>query len=189
MVSMRMSSTKTKVSATGVGYSSSLHDAALKGDVAQLTKLLEKCHVDTKSDEGATPLLAACFSESGGPSALSCVECLLQKGANPNASDDDGCLPLHAAAFNGRVEIVECLLQNKAQVDMGDFGGVTALIVACASGHAAVVASLLKAGADPEVNVHGEDGVISPMTEAKAEANQDCVDLLRAAISAKKLLP
>merc|ERR1712085_41838 len=99
--------------------------------------------------------------------------------------DDDGCLPLHAAAFNGRVEIVECLLQNKAQVDMGDFGGVTALIVACASGHAAVVASLLKAGADPEVNVHGEDGVISPM----AEANQDCVDLLRAAISAKKLLP
>merc|ERR1712194_551178 len=89
----------------------------------------------------------------------------------------------------GRVEIVECLLQNKAQVDMGDFGGVTALIVACASGHAAVVASLLKAGADPEFNVHGEDGVISPMTEAKAEANQDCVDLLRAAISAKKLLP
>lgn len=65
--------------------------------------------------------------------------------------DDDGNLPLHHAAWNGRTEVAGLLLERGAEVDAlrKDKNPTTALEMACYFGHAATVAALLERGADP----------------------------------------
>jgi ankyrin repeat protein len=78
------------------------------------------------------------------------VQKLLDKGANIEATNDDGWTPLHWACRNGCVEVVEMLLDKRANIEARDNGGWTPLHEACYKGHVEVVKLLLDKGTNIE---------------------------------------
>ncbi|MFP3234586.1 MAG: ankyrin repeat domain-containing protein [Sulfolobaceae archaeon] len=50
------------------------------------------------------------------------VQTALEKGANPNAKNNDGWTPLHKAAQEGHVEIVKILLKRGTEPRIADNG-------------------------------------------------------------------
>jgi hypothetical protein len=79
--------------------------------------------VDAKEPPGgSTPLLvAAIFGRTDA------AKLLIEKGANVNASSNDGATALHGAAFFGHAEIVKLLLDKGAKVDAKNIRGETPL--------------------------------------------------------------
>ena len=77
------------------------------------------------------------------------VQTLLEKGANPNAKDDDGKTPLHNAVKEGHVEIVKLLLEHGANPNAQDDGGLTPLHSAAFHGYVEIVKLMLEHGANP----------------------------------------
>ena len=89
------------------------------------------------------------------------VEKLLNAGANPDATNSFGYVPLHVAASAGQTAIVEALLNAGANPDVvpsesSEAGaalkycaGMTPLHFAAHGGHAEIIDALLAAGADP----------------------------------------
>jgi ankyrin repeat protein len=97
------------------------------------------------------------------------VECLLDRGANIEARDENGNTPPVAAAGNGHREVVECLLDRGADIEAyiearRGRGGRTALIAAAREGHGEVVECLLDRGAD--IEGQGEHGRTALITAA-----------------------
>lgn len=79
---------------------------------------------------------------------------LLQHGADVNARDKFGQIPLHMAAMcnrldDDRVPMMELLLNAGAQIDARDTGGRTALHTAAIFQQRRLVVALEHAGADP----------------------------------------
>jgi ankyrin repeat protein len=58
------------------------------------------------------------------------IEELLEKGANANARDDYGGMPLHVATAWGRVDIVKLLIKKGVDVDVKNNSGLTPLHMA-----------------------------------------------------------
>jgi uncharacterized protein len=92
---------------------------------------------------------------------LSRVESLLSQGADPNAPDEEGWRPLHAAIgqvdFEGSVEFVKLLLKHSANVNEWDVNhNETPILGACDPPNLAAARILLEAGADP--NARRSDG-------------------------------
>ena len=108
----------------GPYYSSSVkphYGPQLLADVARL--LLEHgADVNTRDDEGTTPLYAA--AKNG---RVQVVHVLLEQGANVGAEDNQGKTPLHGAAEYGTVEVVRMLLEHGANVGVQDNQGITPL--------------------------------------------------------------
>ena len=124
------------------------------------------------------------------------VKELLEKGADPNARDEDGRTPLHEAAGMGHVEIVKLLLEHGADPNAEDEDGWTPLHVAMFYGcievakhvyiHCPqqrqvkgslveVVKLLLEHGADPNAqNKSGE----TPLHDAACLGHVEIVKLL-----------
>lgn len=99
------------------------------------------------------------------------VKLAIAQGADPNAPNDRGILPLHAAFYPGRAgkrEIVEVLLASGAQVNAprGKFGD-TALHMAVRHSQRDVVELLLDRGAD--VNARSKDGKTPLMNAEQLE--------------------
>ena len=136
-----------------------LHDAAARGDVAEIEKLAaegEKLNIqDAKS---RTPLHVAAFMHKH-----DAARALLRLGADPNALDGGGNAraitspydgtALIAAAHRGHVDVVRALIAAKAPLNHVNNLGWTALLEAVVLGnggrdHTAVVEALVKAGAD-----------------------------------------
>ena len=93
--------------------SAPIHDAAARGDLAEVTRLLDG-GVDVKAvtENGDTPLHYAALS---GNAEL--VKLLLEKGADANAKESSGWTPLLAAAQNGQVDVCKLLLEKGAEVN------------------------------------------------------------------------
>lgn len=107
---------------------------------------------------GATPLLvAARFGR------LQVAELLLQKGADPNAKDQQlGGTPLIAAAINGDPALINLLLAHGADPKIrAERNGMTALMAAAMAGQAKAVEFLLdKAGGLDETDNSGRTPLI-----------------------------
>lgn len=116
------------------------HDAAARGDVEQLRRLLEAgAEVDSRDSSGRTPLYRAV---EGGHRAV--VELLIDAGADVEAGETLGYTPLHRAAFEpNRADIAELLLLAGADVNRPDNMGRTPLHFAKKRGNAEV-ADLLR---------------------------------------------
>jgi outer membrane protein assembly factor BamB len=103
---------------SGVLFADQLSDqfleAAKKGDVAELKKLLDQgVNVDSKNKYGVTALGFACSKGH-----LDAVQLLIERGANINAEDTFyHATPISWAVENGHNDIVKFLLQKGANPD------------------------------------------------------------------------
>jgi ankyrin repeat protein len=103
---------------------------------------------------------------------------LIERGADPTATDNYGNTPLASAAFNGREGSVRALLADGVSANQFDGRGRTPLLWAVGTSNLSMLALLLENGADP--NLAGKDG-LSPMSAAKSKGNQAIISALRKA--------
>ncbi|NXF14014.1 ASB8 protein, partial [Smithornis capensis] len=116
-----------------------------------------------------------------------CVEILLEYGANPNALDGNKDTPLHWAAFKNNAECARALLDSGALVNARDYNDDTPLSWAAMKGNLESVSVLLDFGAEVRVvNLKGQ----SPMSRLVAllvrglgtEREDSCFELLLRAV-------
>lgn len=121
-------------------------DAAKKGDLARVKKLLTADNINCRDIAGrnSTPLhLAAGYNN------YEVVEYLLENGANVNSTDKGGLIALHNASSFGHLEIAAILIKYNTQVDAVDKWGFTPLHEASQKGRTQLCSLLLAHGADP----------------------------------------
>ncbi|KAK9810786.1 hypothetical protein WJX73_007231 [Symbiochloris irregularis] len=92
-----------------------------------------------------------------------------------DSQDEEGWCALHAAAFNGQLEVLDWLLQHKALVDVPDKEGRTSLHLAALSGQVGAVDSLCVKGAD--LKLWDRDG-LTPLHKAAAQGHLATVEKL-----------
>lgn len=144
IATMGLARAQTPPSVQEVKIYAGLHEAAAKGDAAEITRLLaagEKPNIqDSKS---RTPLHVAVFFKK-----YDAVRALLKGGANPNALEGDRYDPLTIAAVQNDVEMLKILLEGGASAKniTSRYDG-TALIAAAHLGHVEVVKILIAAKA------------------------------------------
>lgn len=105
-----------------------------------------------KQAEKGSPLSCIHYSSA----SKGYIDLLLQHGADPNAPDGLGYVPLMRFAYNGNVSAVEALLEHECEVNAIASDGATALSQAVTQGNDRIVQILLEAGADPTVRVYGK---------------------------------
>lgn len=105
--------------------------AARSGDLKLIEYFLSRgAEIDTKDDEGDTPLRIAAMSNQ-----TETVRLLLEKGANPNIQNEYGNTPLIKASAQGYFEIARLLLEHGANADIGNNSGKTPLAWSMDLGH------------------------------------------------------
>jgi ankyrin repeat protein len=155
---------------------SPLHKACRDGNVGALWEMLNGPVIADLEEPtfGATPftpLFLAFFNDH-----YQTVECLLQHGANPTATEPVNRAPvLHLACERGCSDMVDLLLAYSAEVNQVDSRGNTALWQASRNGHLDIVEKLLEKGA--LVNAEGENHR-SPLHEAASAGHVPIVELL-----------
>lgn len=82
---------------------------------------------------------------------LSCVQLLLEAGAEKNCKDGYGKSPLNLASTNNHPSVVSALLAAGAESDLADDNGWTPLIRAACYGRSEVARLLLNAGANRQL--------------------------------------
>lgn len=104
------------------------------------------------------------------------VKQLLERGANPNLSDEDGDTALHGAVQRGNVNILRMLLGAGANPNAKNKLGGTALMWAGVYGHEEAARVLMENGADAALK--DEDGMTASAWAAKNKRD-DMARLLR----------
>lgn len=123
-----------------------LLDAAKKGNLARVQKLLNPDNINCRDSQGrnSTPLhLAAGYNN------LEVAEYLLENGADVNAQDKGGLIPLHNASSYGHLDIAALLIRFQTAVNATDRWGFTPLHEAAQKARTQLCALLLAHGADP----------------------------------------
>jgi cytohesin len=123
----------------------SLFEAAKKGDIEQVRKLITAgVDVNAKDKKGQTPLH---FAARHGHEQI--ARLLIARGADVNVNmAGESWTPLLDAASTGQTKLVKLLLQKGAKVDVGDDYGYTPLYYAIWSEDQEMVRMLIAAGAD-----------------------------------------
>ncbi|KAM5151870.1 ankyrin repeat and SOCS box protein 18 [Mantella aurantiaca] len=114
---------------TDVTQDSSLHIAARLGLLDHIYLYLRReALIDSRNSEGETPLIAACTGKGGDEeNRLEICQLLLQKGAHPEAPDQQERRPLHHACRKAEIRLVELLLAAGVDVNAADYNGVQPL--------------------------------------------------------------
>ena len=128
-----------------------LHRAARLGNMEVLQSGLSGgADANLRDNDGATPLHWAFTNRVLG--ALNpAIAFLMENGADPTLSDDNGVIILHEAAKQESVEILEAVAARGVNLDAFDNEGSSALHHAIRNGQRYAVRILLDAGADPEL--------------------------------------
>ncbi|KAI3843955.1 hypothetical protein MKX03_002386 [Papaver bracteatum] len=158
------------------GGRGSLHVAAAGGGLEVCKYLLEtlKLDVDSRDRKGRTPLHHASLKGH-----FDTVRYLLEKGADPDVSDDMNTTPLICAVKSGDTKILTLLFSRGAHVDAATrLGAVsyTALWYAASLGHRNAVEVLLDHGANP--NGVNSVGMLTPLITAIFSKSWECLKLL-----------
>jgi uncharacterized membrane protein YhaH (DUF805 family) len=124
-----------------------------------------------KMNSGGATLIAAA---TNGDTALTVQ--LLARGANVNATDENGYTALMFAALTGHAETVKLLLAKGANTNATDNNGFTALIFAAVKGYSGIVRMLLAKGAD--VNAADKEGYTA-LKFAVKQGHTETVKLLQ----------
>ncbi len=107
IVAMVMAASITTTTTALAQDTTELHVAARKGDVTQITALINAgADIEARTEIGTTPLhMAACgvFNDA-------VITTLLDAGADIKAQDEYSMSPLHEAARNGKVDAIIALL-------------------------------------------------------------------------------
>ena len=133
-------------------YGGNVHNAAARGDLAELKVLLDGNTdlVSSKNQDGDTPLHLAALK-----GRKDVAELLLSSGASVDARDKRADTPLHVAAEHGSVLIVALLLAHGADFKAVNDVGLTPLGLAMFTGHTEVAEALrqhsIQDGADSGV--------------------------------------
>ena len=137
---------------------SALLDAAKKGHLARVQKLLTPENINCRDSAGrnSTPLhLAAGYNN------LEVAEFLLENGADVNAQDKGGLIPLHNASSYGHLDIAALLIKFQTVVNATDKWGFTPLHEAAQKGRTQLCALLLAHGSDPTLkNQEGQTPLV-----------------------------
>ncbi|KAM3594113.1 uncharacterized protein V6R79_002457 [Siganus canaliculatus] len=149
----------------------SLFSSVEEENLAAVKSHLDKFKdVDSRSDNGQTPLMVA--AEQGN---LEITQELIRRGANVNLDDVDCWTALISAAKEGHIEVVRELLENNANLEHRDMGGWTAVMWAAYKGRTEVAQLLLEKGANP--NITGQYSVY-PIIWAAGRGHAEIVHLL-----------
>lgn len=130
---------------------------------------------------GRSPLVVAANNRH-----LTCLQLLLQAGADPNLPDSSGIFPLQFAGAERPptaapdVEIVRVLLKAGANVNMRSISGWTPLLLAVHNGDTASVQLLLQNRADPNLRYRRGN---TALQEAEKLHHTQIAALLRKAIT------
>ncbi|KAJ3114946.1 hypothetical protein HDU96_001446 [Phlyctochytrium bullatum] len=175
-------------SRTSADGRTALHVAAMSQDRKVVRALLELgATPDARDAQGRTPLYWV-VAQGGKSSAAASVMAALLKGggsggASPTVAGNDGCLPLHAAAEKGRVEVARALLESwggvsaREQVDWVNKRGETPLHRAASAGMLEMV-EFLAGTWGARVNVKDVDGDV-PLDAAIKTGQVEVVKFLR----------
>lgn len=120
------------IAAARGGDPQGIHDAASRGDVAEIRRLLttDPALRDARDDRGLTPLHIA--AAQGRREA---AEILLAAGAEIDAKDRNDQTPLLLSAWGGQAEMVRLLLDKGADPALSDAIGWTGLHASAFEGH------------------------------------------------------
>jgi len=158
----------------------SIHEAALNGDLDQVSLLLDKgCNVDTLDQDGRTALMLAAFN---GHTAV--INKLILRSASVNIQDINGRTALMMASSGPFQDAVKLLLENYADPNLTDkVEHFSALMFAASEGQTEVVRTLMAHNADPFMkDADGDDA----MAFAIRNNHKDVAILLKSLMEMQK---
>ena len=134
------------MSCSSESSSNSIHDEAWSGNVDEVRKCLENgADVNVKRDQTTVCHIAALKKNK------ELMKLLIDNGADLNATDKNGAMPLHVAVPMGDIDMVELLVKEKLkinhQIAAGGYKGMTALDMAYAFKQNEIAELLLQNGA------------------------------------------
>uniref|UniRef100_A0A8C8R8E7 Cyclin dependent kinase inhibitor 2C n=1 Tax=Pelusios castaneus TaxID=367368 RepID=A0A8C8R8E7_9SAUR len=154
-------------------WGNELASAAARGDLAQLTGLLQKNgNVNAPNRFGRTALQVM---KLGNPKI---ARLLLTRGADPDLKDRTGFAVIHDVARAGFLDTLETLLEFQADVNIEDSEGNLPLHWAAREGHLPVVEFLLRRTAS-EVTHRNKQGATA-YDLAKLYKRNDVVQVMEA---------
>ena len=175
----------------------SIHDAASRGDVEAVRRLLASgaspnsfCEAPDSFRErpesfyfgvdpqGETPILALCKVRRFTDGCAACLELLRDAGADLEATDGYGLTPLHYAARRGDTKMVSLLVEAGVDVDATTLDKETALHYAARGGDTKIVSLLVEAGVDVDAKTPDEETALYLAVRHRATG---CVEVLLAA--------
>ncbi|GMU93072.1 MAG: hypothetical protein AMXMBFR4_21300 [Candidatus Hydrogenedentota bacterium] len=129
------------------GCGQSIHDAALKGDIQTVRRMLE---ADPSLIHARTPLEKTPLHQAITSGNDELIQFLIERGADVNARDKTGLTPLHVAAWWMATRRARQLLDLGADIHAVDVFGDTPLHTAAMHDRAAMCRFLIEQGADPD---------------------------------------
>ena len=100
-------------------------------------------------------------------SSIQVAEYLIEHGADVNAQDKGGLIPLHNASSYGHVEIAALLIKSNASVNATDRWAFTPLHEAAQKGRTQLCTLLLSHGADPSMKNQVKNTLLLGSTKAR----------------------